>query len=88
MKITQLDKNDVNNIIKLIAEGERIYCISLRKDFDSVPVKREKRDPMEIMLYVNAMTSFTLIKIIDVIEDKNAIVVKIDFVDEESLNNK
>ena len=40
------------------------------------------------MLYVNAMTSFTLMKIIDVIEDKNAIVVKIDFVDEESLNNK
>lgn len=87
MKITQLDKNDVNNIIKLIAEGERIYCISLRKDFDSVSVKRGKRDPME-MLYVNAMTSFTLIKIMDVIEDKNAIVVKIDFVDEESLNNK
>ena len=87
MKITQLDKNDVNNIIKLIAEGERIYCISLRKDFNSIPVKREKRDPME-MLYVNAMTSFTLMKIIDVIEDKNAIVVKIDFVDEESLNNK
>ena len=87
MKITQLDKNDVNNIIKLIAEGERIYCISLRKDFDSVSVKRGKRDPME-MLYVNAMTSFTLIKIMDVIENKNAIVVKIDFVDEESLNNK
>lgn len=87
MKITQLDKNDVNNIIKLIAEGERIYCISLRKDFNSVSVKRGKRDPME-MLYVNAMTSFTLIKIMDVIEDKNAIVVKIDFVDEESLNNK
>ena len=87
MKITQLDKNDVNNIIKLIAEGERIYCISLRKDFNSVSVKRGKRDPME-MLYVNAMTSFTLITIMDVIEDKNAIVVKIDFVDEESLNNK
>ena len=87
MKITQLDKNDGNNIIKLIAEGERIYCISLRKDFNSVSVKRGKRDPME-MLYVNAMTSFTLIKIMDVIEDKNAIVVKIDFVDEESLNNK
>lgn len=87
MKITQLDKNDVNNIIKLIAEGERIYCISLRKDFNSVSVKRGKRDPME-MLYVNAMTSFTLIKIMDVIEDKNAIVVKIDFVDEESLTNK
>ena len=87
MKITQLDKNDVNNIIKLIAEGERIYCISLRKDFNSVSVKRGKRDPME-MLYVNAMTSFTLIKIMDVIEDKNAIIVKIDFVDEESLNNK
>ena len=87
MKITQLDKNDVNSIIKLIAEGERIYCISLRKDFNSVSVKRGKRDPME-MLYVNAMTSFTLIKIMDVIEDKNAIVVKIDFVDEESLNNK
>ena len=87
MKITQLDKNDVNNIIKLIAEGERIYCISLHKDFNSVSVKRGKRDPME-MLYVNAMTSFTLIKIMDVIEDKNAIVVKIDFVDEESLNNK
>ena len=87
MKITQLDKNDVNNIIKLIAEGERIYCISLRKDFNSVSVRRGKRDPME-MLYVNAMTSLTLIKIMDVIEDKNAIVVKIDFVDEESLNNK
>ena len=87
MKITQLDKNDVNNIIKLIAEGERIYCISLRKDFNSVSVKRGKRDPME-MLYVNAMTSFTLIKIIDVIEYKNSIVVKIYFVDEESLNNK
>ena len=87
MKITQLDKNNVNYIIKLIAEGERIYCISLRKDFNSVSVKRGKRDPME-MLYVNAMTSFTLIKIMDVIEDKNAIVVKIDFVDEESLNNK
>ena len=87
MKITQFDKNDVNNIINLLAEGERIYCISLRKDFNSVSVKRGKRDPME-MLYVNAMTSFTLIKIMDVIEDKNAIVVKIDFVDEESLNNK
>ena len=87
MKITQLDKNDVKNIIKLIAEGERIYCISLRKDFNSVSVRRGKRDPME-MLYVNAMTSLTLIKIMDVIEDKNAIVVKIDFVDEESLNNK
>lgn len=87
MKITQLDKNNINYIIKLIAEGERIYCISLRKDFNSVSVKRGKRDPME-MLYVNAMTSFTLIKIMDVIEDKNAIVVKIDFVDEDSLNNK
>ena len=87
MKITQLDKNDVNNIIKLIAEGERIQCISLNKDFNSVSKKKKKRDPME-MLYVNAMTSFTLIKIMDVIEDKNAIVVKIDFVDEESLNNK